>query len=135
MILSSDNDKTSQMTTGVAIICAIISGGSYIAKNLQNKQQGEEGQAKIELRASALKIVAKHVLADTCWKNDNTDPDKPFKINDRLTLKGTTYGSAPTGCFYNPGTNQYAQGAYLDGSLQVTQVFSSKEIKYQIGAK
>jgi len=135
MILSSDKDQTSQLTTGVAIICAIISGGSYVAKNLQNKQQGEEGQAKIELRASALKIVAQHVLADTCWKNENTDPDKPFKINDRLTLKGTTYGNAPTECFYNPGTNQYAQGAYLNGSLQVTQVFSSKEIKLQLGAK
>jgi len=135
MILSSDNDKTSQMTTGVAIICALISGGSYVAKNLQNKQQGEDGQAKIEMRASALNIVAQHVIADTCWKNQNTDPDKPFKINDRITLKGTTYGSAPTACFYNPATNQYAQGAYLNGNLQVTQVFSSKEIKSQLGAR
>ena len=135
MILSSDNDNTSQLTTAVCIVCALVSGGSYLAKNLSDKQQGEEGQAKIELRASALKIVAQHVLADTCWKNENTSPDKPFKIGDRLTLKGTTYGSSPTGCFYNPGTNQYAQGAYLGGNLQVSQVFSAKEINSQIGAK
>ena len=135
MILSSDNDKTSQLTTAVCVVCALISGGSYLAKNLQLQQQGIQSQEKVTLRSQALQTVSQHVIADTCWSNDNQSIDKPFKLGDRLTLKGTTYGSSPTGCFYNPATSQYAMGAYLDGNLQVTQVFSNKEIKLQIGAK
>lgn len=126
MILSSNESKNTQITTSVCVVCALICGGSYIYNNLQS-------QNKLTVRSQALKIVVQHVLSDTCWKSENKDSNQPFKLGDRISLKGTTYGNAPTGCFFNPGTRQYAQAGYINDQLTVTQVFSSKEIKSQIG--
>ncbi|MEH1922858.1 hypothetical protein [Nostoc sp.] len=80
-------------------------------------------------RANSLNVLAKHVLADTCWKSTKTTP---FKLGDSIVLDGSEDGKSPTSCIYSPRTNQFLFLAYKDGELVVSQVFSRREVKNQI---
>lgn len=80
-------------------------------------------------RAKSLDAIAKHILADTCWKSNQTTP---FKLGDSITLSGSEDGRSPTSCLYNTRTGQFLYLAYNGGELEVTQVYSRKEVRSQI---
>ncbi|MHC5917778.1 MAG: hypothetical protein ACYTXE_43960 [Nostoc sp.] len=88
-----------------------------------------KSDAAIADRAKSLNVLAKHVLADTCWKASN---NKPYKLGDSITLDGSEDGKSPTSCIYNPRTSQFLFLAYKDGELVVNQVYSRREVRNQI---
>jgi hypothetical protein len=78
-------------------------------------------------RSKGLEIIANHVLSRSCWKSEEREP---FKIGDRIIMNGS--GKIPTSCIYSPATKQFLQVGYLNGELQVLNIFSVQETKNQI---
>ncbi|MHC5916795.1 MAG: hypothetical protein ACYTXE_38795 [Nostoc sp.] len=80
-------------------------------------------------RSNSLNVLAKHVLADTCWKSTQATP---FKLGDSIDLPGSSDGRSPTSCIYAPKVSQFLFLAYKDSELVVSQVFSRREVRNQI---
>ncbi|BAZ71338.1 hypothetical protein NIES4106_61350 (plasmid) [Fischerella sp. NIES-4106] len=80
-------------------------------------------------RSKGLETLANHVLSKSCWSSFAEDP---YKIGDVITSTGSEKGRIPTSCIYVPATQQFLQVGYLNGDLQVLNVFSRQELKNQI---
>jgi hypothetical protein len=100
----------------IAITCAAIATTAQISANIAS----DRAQST---RSKALKVTAQHDIADTCWVLQGTEP---LKIGDRIDI-GSTSSRTPTACF--KGNGQYGFAAYINGQLQITHVFSNKEIQ------
>ena len=103
--------------SAIAIGCAAIATTAKISANL-NSERSESARQK------ALRVTAQHVIADTCWVIQGSQP--PLKIGDRIDI-GSISARTPTACFRNNA--QYGYAAYLNGQLQITQVFSKRELE------
>src|SRR4028118_2316682 len=102
--------------SAIAITCAAIATTAQISANIAS----DRAQTA---RSKALKVTAQYDMADTCWSLQGTEP---LKIGDRIDI-GSTSSKTPTACFKANG--QYGFAAYVNGQLQVTHVFSLKEIQ------
>jgi len=100
----------------IAITCAAIATTAQISANIAS----DRAQTT---RSKALKVTAQHDIADTCWSLQGTEP---LKIGDRIDI-GSTSSKTPTACFKANG--QYGFAAYVKGQLEVTHVFSLKEVQ------
>ncbi|BAY27550.1 hypothetical protein NIES2100_73750 [Calothrix sp. NIES-2100] len=107
-------------------VCTVLSVSASV---IQNRVTSDNA---IAARAKGLENLAKHVKADTCWK---VKASAPWKLGDFVTVGGTEYGRLPSTCVYSPQTQQFLQVSYLDGELQVTQVYSRKEVRNQLSIK
>jgi hypothetical protein len=87
---------------------------------------------QIQARSKGLITIAQHVKSETCWFNQS---GTAFKIGDSVNLAGTQNGRIPTSCIIAPKTKQYLQVGYLENDLQVTQIYSPKEIQNQLSIK
>ena len=102
--------------SAIAIACAAVATTAQISANIAS----DRAQST---RSKALKVTAQHDIADTCWTLQGASP---LKIGDRIDI-GSTSSKTPTACF--KGNRQYGFAAYINGQLQVTHVFSGKEIQ------
>lgn len=102
--------------SAIAITCAAIATTAQVSANITS----DRAQTA---RSKALKVTAQHDIADTCWTLEGTEP---LKIGDRIDI-GSTSSKTPTACF--KGNRQYGFAAYINGQLQVTHVFSTREIQ------
>lgn len=100
----------------IAVACAGIATTAKISANL-NSERSELARQK------ALRTTAQHVLADTCWQLAGNEP---LRIGDRIDI-GSMTARSPTACF--KGSGQYGFAAYINSQLQITQVFSAREIQ------
>lgn len=89
-------------------------------------------QTQQQTRVRDLALIARHVRSETCWFNRSK---LPFKLNDSIDVAGSEDGKLPTSCIYAPVAKQYLKVGYLDGQLQVLQVFSPKEVQNQLSIK
>lgn len=89
-------------------------------------------QAQQQTRVRDLALIARHVKSETCWFSKN---NTPFKLHDAINVAGSEDGTIPTSCIYAIATKQYLKVGYLNGKLQVLQVFSPKELQNQLSIK
>lgn len=80
-------------------------------------------------RSKGLEVLANHVLAKTCWVSHSS---QSYKIGDLVKTEGTLDGRIPTSCVYSPKTQQFLEVGYLEGELQVINIFSKQELKNKI---
>jgi hypothetical protein len=102
--------------SAIAITCAAIATTAQISANIAS-DRAQIGRSK------ALKVTAQYDMADTCW---SLQVSEPLKIGSRIDI-GSTSTKTPTACFKANG--QYGFAAYVNGQLQVTHVFSLKEVQ------
>ncbi|MHC5932052.1 hypothetical protein [Nostoc sp.] len=107
---------------GVNVLCLTVVTTASVNARLKSSNA-------IADRASSLTVLAKHVLADTCWKSTQATP---FKLGDSIDLPGSSDGRSPTSCIYAPKVSQFVFLAYSGGQLVVSQVFSRREVRNQI---
>ena len=101
------------------ILAFAVVGGLQVSKNINS-------QTAITARQAALTNVAKHVMAESCWKYPS---DYKLKIGDPIITKGTQTGKIPTSCVYSPKTKQFVEVGYLNSELQAIRIFSIKEVQ------
>lgn len=102
--------------SAVAVACAAVATTAQVSANL-NSERSESARQK------ALRVTTQHFLADSCWQIQG---DEPLRIGDRIDI-GNPSAKTPTACFR--GNGQYGFAAYVNNQLQITQVFSVKEIQ------
>lgn len=102
--------------TGITVACAAIAVISQTSVQLSSSRNQET-------RTKNLTTIAQHVISQSCWE---VEADQ-FTIGEPVIVKGLS----PTSCFFNNKTNQYGYAAYLNGKLQITHVFSWKEVEAQ----
>ena len=102
--------------SAIAIVCAAIATTAQVSANLNSER-------KESARQKALRVTAQHVIADTCWFIQGS---QPLRIGDRLDI-GNPSARTPTACFQ--GNGQYGFAAYINNQLQITHVFSNREIQ------
>jgi hypothetical protein len=105
--------KSPMILTALACTCAAVATVAQVNANMQSDRA--EGA-----RRKALRVVAQHVVAESCLEVEGND----FRLGQKVVLEG---GKSPTACFVN-SQGQYAFAGYLDGELQITQVFSQREL-------
>lgn len=102
--------------TAIAIAAATIATTAQISQNIASNRAEAA-------RSKALRVIAQHNMADSCWQIQDSEP---LRIGDELSIGGT--GSrTPTACF--KAKYQYGFASYLNGKLQITQVFSEREVE------
>lgn len=106
-------------------VCTAIAVGSTVIYSRINSDNA------ITQRAKGLEILAQHVKADTCWK---VRSQTPWKLNDLIDLPGST-NKLPSSCVYSPQTQQFLKVSYLNGALQIEQVYSRQELRNQLSRK
>jgi hypothetical protein len=94
----------------------------------QQVSQNISSKTAITVRQKALINIAKHVKADTCWKNNSK---QVFKLGDVISLQGTDTGKIPTSCIYVPKTKQFLSVSYSSDELLVQHIFSIREVQFQ----
>jgi hypothetical protein len=122
MQLSSATHKYPLPATAIACACAAAS----MCFSLYHGVSDQQGWAK---RSATLDAIAGEVSRETCLESADR---KPFLIGEVITLDGVPYGTSPTSCVIRSQTGQFAEVAYLNGALTVTNVFSAKEIQSRI---
>lgn len=109
-------------TTFISIGCAVVALGLVFSKESASVQQ-------ITARQKALVNIAKHVKSETCWLDDS---DVVYKIGDPLITPGSETGRIPTSCVIASHVGQYLEVAYKNSELQVTRIYSEKEVNSQL---
>lgn len=94
--------------------CAAIAVASQAVADLGSARNQET-------RDKDLTVTAQNVMAQRCWE---VKGQEKFTIGELIEVNG----KSPTSCFINRQTNEYGHAAYLQGKLQVTNVFSQKEV-------
>lgn len=127
--------KLTPICTALAAGCVAVTGGTLAYNNLQagaaQKASQEQSDRAHKERSAALVTVAKEVAAENILVSEK---GSNAKIGDRINPRGSADGRSPTSTLHLKGDNTYAYLAYLDGVLQVRQVFSAKEVDAQRSA-
>ena len=104
-------------STAIAALCAAIAMASRVSQNLKSVTLETN-------RNHALKIVANHMISESCWIIQSNDS---LKIGDEIALDGMGKGTSPTSCVIN-GNGQFGFVAYHNNKLQTVYVFTEKEV-------